>query len=280
MESNSVILGMPAKDYHAAPAMSNSALSRLNVSPFHYWAEYLNPARPEREASASMQAGTLAHALILEPEKVESLYVVKPADCDMRTKAGKEWAAAQTRTIVTAEQMATAKEQRAAVLALPDVADILRKGSAEVSFFWTDSETGIKCKARADFSHPLPDGRVILLDLKTTTDAAPDPFGRSAWTYGYHRQAAFYTRGYEMAAGVEVAAFVFAVVSSAYPFAAVAYTLDDQAMWQGQQECDELLAKYADCRAKNNWPAYGEGVQLLSLPRWAQRDMESEVAYV
>jgi len=276
-----IVYGMPADQYHAIDALSNSALSMLNRSPRHYWANYLNPDRPERSATAAMAAGTLAHSLVLEPGTVSNLYAVRPEGMDGRTKEGKQWAADNAgRIIVTAEQMATAEAQRAAVLAVPDLAELLASGSPEVSTFWIDHETGTHCKMRADWVHPLADGRVILLDLKTTQDASPEQFGRSVWTYGYHRQDAWYTRGFALAGGPEVAAFVFAAVTGSYPFIAVPYTLDDQARWQGQEECDELLATYAECRNSNNWPAYGDGVQMLSLPGWAQRDMETEVSYV
>lgn len=273
--------GMDAARYHAINAVSNSALSAMNRSPFHYWAEYLNPDRPAKESTPSMRAGTLLHALVLEPETISARYVVRPEDIDPRTKAGKEWAEAyKGREIISADQWATAKAQRDALLSVQDIADVLKRGAAEVSFFWVDQDTGVHCKARADFVHPLPDGRVILLDLKTTPDASPDSFGRSVWNFGYHRQDAWYSRGYELATGVEVAGFLFGAVTGSYPFVAVPYSLDDQARWQGQQECDELLAKYLECRASSHWPAHGEGVQLLSLPRWAQREMEPEVAYV
>jgi hypothetical protein len=48
-----IVHGMPADQYHAISAVSNSALSALERSPRHYWAEYINPARPARASPAS-----------------------------------------------------------------------------------------------------------------------------------------------------------------------------------------------------------------------------------
>ena len=251
-------------------AASNSVLADLAQSPAHCWALHFAPDRPERVETAAMRAGTLAHCAVLEPHAFADRYVVRPAGLDARTKAGKEWIADQTRTVVTIEEHDTAKGQQKAVQACQPLRQALSSGHAEVSCFWTDEATRQACKARVDWVHPLPDGRVILVDLKTTGDVSPQAFGRAVWNFGYHRQAAWYSDGFQKADGREVAAFLFATVTNAYPFIAVAYVLDDEALAQGAAQCAELLATYAECRRTNTWPAYGDGVQLLTLPAWAK----------
>mgnify|MGYP000644432546 CR=1 FL=1 len=263
---------MPADDYHAVDALSNSALSKLSTSPFHYWSEYLAPNRPKREPTPSMLAGTLAHCAVLEPGQLFNRYAVKPEGLDTRTKEGKAWAATVPGdcTVISAEQKATSDAQRAAVIAVPELASVLATGHAETSVFWTDSVEGLHCKCRPDWVHMLADGRAVLFDLKTTQDPSPREFAKSVWSYGYHRQAAHYTAGFEAATGIEVAAFLFGAVSSAYPFIAVPYLLDDDAMQRGREEVRRLLRLYAACCETDTWPAYGEGVQVLSLPAWAK----------
>lgn len=284
-----IVYDMPAEHYHAVPALSNSALSALKRSPRHYWAQYINPERPARVETPRMFTGTLAHCAALEPDAMAARYIVVPEDAPRRPTAA-QWAAkkpgadsqaamawwsdfnaqASGRLIVTAEQYSATRQQLAAVLAVPELAALLASGHSEVSFFWIDAETGAHCKARADHVHTLADGRAILLDLKTTSDASPEQFGRSVWNFGYHRQDAWYSRGFTLATGIEVAAFVFGVVTSDYPFIAVPYLLDDAAKAAGAQQCRDLLATYAQCKAADYWPAYGSGVQLLSLPAWAK----------
>jgi hypothetical protein len=265
-----VHLSMPADEYHAAPGVSNSMLSDLARSPAHCWALHHNPDRPERQATASMSAGTLAHALILEPAEVPRRYIVRPDGLDGRTKDGKAWLAqAGGLEVLTAEQYATAEAQRDAVLAVPELAALLESGQPEVSCFWIDDATGLQCRMRADWVHTLADGRVILLDLKTTADASPDEFGRSVWRYGYHRQAAHYTAGMQ-ACGRDVAAFVFGTVTNAYPFIAVPYMLADDDLARGQSEVRALLDTYAECKRTNQWPAYGAGVQIINRPAWVK----------
>ena len=260
-----LVRDMPAEDYFAVDAASNSALKDLERSPWHY------ANRVQREQTPAMFAGTLAHCAILEPAHTLERYAIKPTGHDGRTKEGKAWTEANAgRQIVSAEQMGIASAQRAAVLAVPELASLMSSGYAESSAFWIDAETGVYCKCRPDWVHTLPDGRVILLDLKTTADESPAGFARAVWNFGYHRQAAHYSAGFTAATGIDVAAFVFAAVTSAPPILAVPYMLDDEAAQKGRESCAELLHLLAQCRESNSWPAYGSGVQILSLPAWAK----------
>ena len=266
-------LGMPSPEYHAAPGLGSSALSALARSPWHYWAEYLAPDRPQRPSTPAMLAGTLAHTAILEPDELDRRYVVRPSWVDGRTKDGKAWIDEAKRCgaeIITAEQMATAKAQREAVLAVPELATLLASGQAEVSCFATDPATGVAVKGRMDWVHELRDGRALIVDLKTSADITAPEFARSVLKYGYHRQQAHYTDVYQAATGREVAGFLFATVSATYPFLAVPYMLDDQAVAEGAGHRAKLLRRFAECSSTGIWPKPTEGVQLLSLPRWAQ----------
>lgn len=277
-----LVLNMPADEYHAVDAVSNSALSVMNRSMWHYWQLYRNPARPPRVATPAMLAGTLAHACILEPQSVAARYAIKPSGHDGRTKAGREWAESVAGLeVIAAEQMQTAISQSAAFDAVPELAAMFSgEVHAEASFFWIDKATGVYCKARPDLMQQTSDGKVRLLDVKTTGDVAPEAFGRTVNTYGYHRQQAHYSTGVEAVTGMVVESFVFGVVSSAFPFLAVPYLLDDETAAQGVGEVATLLQRYADCDAKNEWPAYGRGYQVTGLPVWARASQETEVGYV
>jgi len=268
--TGSITHGMPAEQYFAIDAISNSLLSEMNRSPAHCWAMYISPERPPRKPpTPSMLGGTLAHCMILEPGAFQDRYTVRPEGIDLRTKAGKDWQATVQGEIITLEQMAACMRQREAVLAVPELHHALSSGQAEVTLQWVDPVTGLACKARPDWIHTLPDGRVIVLDLKTTSDVSPEQFGRSVWNFGYHRQAAHYTAGLR-ACGLEVAAFLFAAVTNEYPFIAVPYMLDEVATQRGVDDVRRLIDAFAQCKAESSWPAFGEGVQVLSLPAWVK----------
>lgn len=282
MNAKKIIHGMANDEYHATPAVSNTVLSSMARSPAHCFALHVADDRRKQPASPAFFAGTLAHCAILEPDALLDRYILKPAGLDMRTNDGKAWKKALPAGLlmVDSDQYETALAQRDAVRAVPELDELLASGVAEVSAFWTDDETGLSCKCRPDWVHTLSDGRVILVDVKTTIDASPQQFTRSVWRYGYHRQAAWYSAGYERAAGVEVAGFVFAAVTNAHPFIGAAHTLDDDFLRIGRDACRSLLDEYADCKLTGRWPAF-PGMNLLSPPNWVTAGDEAiEVAYV
>jgi hypothetical protein len=270
---------MPAESYRADPGVSNSMLSSMSKSPAHCYALHLDPARPSVESTAAQFAGSLAHTLILEPQEFKRRYVAKPPGTDYRTKEGKAWRDAQTMPIIDMDSTITAESQRDAVLSVPALSSLLRAGNAEASVFWNDAATGLRCRARPDWLHWTGPKRAAVLDVKTISELTPRTVEKAIAAYGYHRQAAHYSAGLE-AVGITVDEFVFGFVSSSYPFLAVAYVLDDDTMQQGREEVSELLDRFANCVQRDNWPAFGDGYQLIGLPAWARRSNEVEVSYV
>lgn len=275
-----VITGLAADAYHADPdSVSNTMLSAMNKSPAHCYALHLDPQRPIIESTDAMAAGTLAHTIILEPDTMATRYVVKPDNIDFRRTDGKAWKEAQTLPIIDCDAVTIAEQQRAAFLRVGELRALLHKGTPEASVFWRDATTGLRCRARPDWLHPTGPRRVKVLDVKTIRDLTPDAVQRAISTYGYHRQAAHYTAGLQ-ACGVDVQEFVFGFVSASYPFLAAAFVLDEETMQQGRDEVAELLERFADCKARNDWPAFGDGCQLVTLPTWAKRSNAVELEIV
>lgn len=248
-------------EYHADPAVSASHLHAVAASPYHYWKRFLDPNRRTVEPTAAMRFGSLVHCAVLEPVELLQRYGV----CGPRnTKAGKEQAvvmAANGIEAVSEADMATALSMAAAVREHPAAAALLASGKAEQSFWWDDQQTGLRCKCRPDWMTTS-----VLVDLKTTTDASPAGFARSVAAYRYHVQARHYL------AGTFAERFVFIAVEKTYPYAVGVYELDAAAMEYGETLRRSNLATIADCRAINEWPGYGTGIQPLSLPAWALRD--------
>jgi exodeoxyribonuclease VIII len=144
-------------------------------------------------------------------------------------------------------------------------------GGYEVSIRW--DEDGILCKARLDFIAP---GDGVVLDYKTTRDASPTAFARSAANFRYNRQQAWYTRGLE-ALGIPIYDFVFAAQEKITPFAAAAYTIPSHAVEAGQAEAMSRLVEYVAARESGSWPAYGgESTIELEWPAWADSEYQEE----
>ena len=90
---------------------------------------------------------------------------------------------------------------------------------------WQIGETW--CRARPDALDP----NGLIVDLKTSQDASPDAFARTAATFKYHLQAAWYIDGLH-AAGVtpEQTAFAFVVIEKTPPHSVGTYVLDAESL--------------------------------------------------
>ncbi len=275
-----LVRGMPFAEYLADPAVSNSMLSDMRKSPAHCYALHLAPDRPKDEPTAAMSAGTLAHTAILERDQLDVRYIVKPDGMNFATKDGKVWrdAVPEGLSIVSEDSMKNALAQREAVMRVGVLKQLFSSGIAEASIFWIDADTGLRCKARPDWLHFVSPRKVIALDVKTIADLTSESVEKAITFYGYHRQRGHYVKGLR-ACGMEVEDFGFAFVSGSYPFIAAPYLLDDETCDQGSDESDELLERFAYCKANNDWPAFGDGFQLTGLLKWARRSQEVEVTF-
>jgi exodeoxyribonuclease VIII len=257
-------------EYHARPEVSKSGLDMVRRSPLHFWNRYLNPDRIIEPPTAAMTIGSALHTRVLEPHLFDDEYAVAP-HCDRRTKEGKMiWAdfeqEAAGKTLLKAEDALQITAMADSLRRHPAARVLLNKaGKAEQSYFWTDDETGEKCKCRPDFH---TDDRRIIVDVKTTEDASPGKFLRSSvLQWRYHVQAAFYMQGVP-----EAELFLFAVVEKKPPFAAAVYTLPTKLVERGLEDARADLRCIAECRAADRWPGYGDEVQELSLPKWLEDD--------
>lgn len=283
-----IVHGLDIAEYHASSGISKTGLDRIARSPWHYWNLTLNPERPPERERAGQLEGSLAHCAILEPDEFAARYAVIPEGAPRRPTAA-QWGAKKpspesveamdwwrgweaengARTVITPQQYAAAIHQQTSVRALPDVRDALAEGWPEVSAYWTDPETGVQCRCRPDWVHPVGEDACVLLDVKTYSDASPDEFARQCARKAYHKQAAYYSDGYALASGKRVLAFIFVCVESDWPHAASATILDSLAIEQGRADYRDNLRTYAECLRTDTWPACGAGIHTVSLPNWA-----------
>jgi hypothetical protein len=272
-----VYRGIPMAEYHAWNAASNSRLNLLKRSPAHLKAELDNPS-PDTDA---FRLGRATHAAILEPDIFERIYMRAP-ELDRRTKAGKEaWAALQAEhgldTILKPDEYDLCIAMRDSVRRRVSAVGLLGgKGDCELSAVWVDEKSGVLCKGRADrVSYDLDGGTVV--DVKTTTDAGRFAFERSIFNFGYHRQAAFYLRGFN-AVNVPVRHFTIIAVEKKPPHEVGIYRLVDSAIEAGAEQINDLLAQYQQCVGSGVWPGYPDEILDIALPTWAWNQIELEAA--
>lgn len=274
-------VGVEFSDYRKIDALNNSLMTPLAQSAAHYRHAVKTPRDQKSDALAF---GSLVHHKKLEPESFSERYAVMPDFADeVATKSGKqaanpratkaykdraaEWkrkAAAKGKQVIAQGDWERMTGVVDAIHAKESAAAYFRDGRPEVTIVWRDDETGIWCKARADYWQPAADR---LVDLKTTRDARE--FGRSIATHNYDRQAAWYLRGAQ-AVGIDATEFVFVVVESSPPFGVVSAPLDQESLADGDAECQRLLNRLHKAKTTGLYEPYHDPA-TFNKPEWAFR---------
>ena len=248
---------IPEDEYFADPALSQSQAKTLLACPARYKYELTAP----REDRATFDVGHAAHTLILGTGA--PLAVI-----DVDTRRGKAWTepAQEARddgyTPLTRKEAESVYGMRDAVYDHSGARALLElDGDSEQSVFWTDED--VNCRARLD---RLATG--VILDLKTAADASPDGFARSAANYSYDMQETAYRRAVKATTGDDLP-FVFIVVEKTPPHPVALYTLPPEAQERGERRWLDALDLFKQCTATDTWPAFGDDVQELRWPKWA-----------
>lgn len=281
-----LLLDVPAADYHRRElgVASASTLKLIrDRSPAHYraWID----ATDDHETPALL-FGRAYHMRVLEPERFAATYVAPPENPPRRpTEAQRNakkpsddtiaaiafwdaWNAENAgKETLTRDDFERIEAMHAALMQHPLAAGIMRAGHSEVTMRWIDEQSGVQCKARADWWVP---GK-FFMDLKTTEDASPRAFVRSIEKYGYHVQHAHYCDG-ARACGETIRNYLILAQEKEPPYAAAVYHIDAAAEIRGFELRERGLQTVRECLDSNTWPAYGTGITELSLPPWALKD--------
>lgn len=277
-----VKIGISNEAHHADPALGSSDLRLVAQSPLHYWAAKLDPDRKPKESTPAQKFGTALHAAILEPKRFGDRYIAMPEGLDRRTKEGKalwEGLIATGKEPLPAKDMERLMRMSEAIHWHPVSAVLWDqcKPHFETSLFWTDAETGIRCKFRPDLMiepcKMFPYG--LICDVKTAEDASPEGFARGVWNWEMHYQAAFYPDGFQAVFQTpKPPAFLWLAAEKESPFANAYYSAPESLMAYGRREYRRMLMLYKDCLERGQWPGYSTQVQDLVLPPWAAKVVE------
>lgn len=261
-------------EYHADrdSLSSSGARTLLNLTPEEFQARLDEPPNPKPQ----YDFGHAAHKMVLG----EGAQLVRVDARDWRTnvaKEAREKAWAHGRAPLLKAQMDQAQRMAGKVFAHRIAAKLLEQGSAELSGYWHDAQTGVRLRFRPDW---LPEhvgrGRPLVVDYKTAASANPKRFAKSAADYGYHNQAAWYIDGLAATTGLDDAAFLFIVQQKDTPFLVSVVQLDAEAIELGRRQNRAAVDLYAACRDAGEWPGY-DGITTCSLPRWAVKQIEDDL---
>lgn len=266
------------EDYFGWDAASNSRLSDMARSAAYCRWRMTTP----RDATEATEIGDGTHLAILQPAVFEASVWRLPADAPKRPSSTQrdakkpspdtvaaikwwdDWATMTAgKLVLTEEQYTLCERLREACGRNPEARDLLARCTTfETPGVWRDDATGEWCKA-------LPDARGpgLIVDLKTTRDAGRRGFLRSVVQYRYHGQAAWYGDAVYAIDGGECD-FAFLAIDKTGPLedAVMVWRLSPDFVRVGREQNAALLAAYADCRRRNEWPGRVGGV--LDVPPW------------
>lgn len=274
IEQEDVDIFTDNEDYHKdTTRISKSGLDLIRRSPLHYYSKYLDPDRERRPETPALKQGKITHSFVFEPEKIAREYAILPEGLDLRTVIGKAKKKEfdeenRGKTVITKQNFDLAQNIKKSIHNHTRASVLLAAGAHEELVLWEDFEYGLKCKCRLDKNSNTQVGNFIT-DLKTTTDASPVAFGRSALKYRYHVQGAFYSDAYMHKYGQPPQGFVFIAVETKPPYAVAIYHLTPEQLELGRREYIEDLGRYKECIETGEFPGYSDMIQPLQFPAYA-----------
>jgi hypothetical protein len=294
---------IPADVYYTRQldVASNSGLTILDErSPAHYryWVEH---PEADRQTDA-LVFGNAFDCATLEPALFGDRYAVLPGDAprDLRylrnagkksdtTKAAIDWwdafdAANSGRTFLTRDDydraLAMGRSLRAYEMAFTvdgrdihvTAGELFDACMKQVTIYWTDEETGVRCKARLDLLEP---DIAFAGDLKSARDASRAGFSRAINAHRYHVQAAGYVDGCR-ASGYPLKSFAFFPVEKDAPYVPASWHVDAPAEQRGWDIRQRSLRKLATCLRTGRWPGHTTTVEAIGIPAFGFYDADKD----
>jgi len=247
---------MSDETYHASPGLSATGMKWLLRSPKHY--------RQNMDHRVESSAFDLGHAVHVKVLGVGMGVVVIPDEVLSKsgttgTDAARAFIAearAEGLVPVKADVVAQVDAIAEAVLTNPKAAALLTlPGQTEVSIFADDPDTGVPLRGRLDRLGTLADGRVVNVDLKSTTDVRRHKIVRTIEDFGYDIQSETYRHLLRVALGVDVAPthLIFVEVDPPHEVRVVQLAHPD---WieGGQIKMRRAIDIYERCIRTGRWP--------------------------
>ena len=277
---------LPDSEYFAADGINSSGLKEIRRSPAHFKYRLDNPKEP----TPAMLAGTALHCAVLEPESFMERFAIMPDNSPNRPTSRQinaknpsqstidqiafweRWDAENAGKItLTATDAAEYLEIGTTIRKHPEIAPFFETegGFAEASLFGIDPVSGLLCKCKPDYLTEFK-GYKIMLELKTTDDARPSSFQRTAYTFGYFMSAAFYCDIHEWAGFDPIDLYLIVAFERNAPYGIKIYEIPDQEIDRGRDQYREALAIYKECHESDYWPAYDTTIETLEFPAWAK----------
>jgi hypothetical protein len=278
------LFNVPADIYHAGPGVGSSNIRALLRSGAHYKASIEKKGFDKEEMIDEKQShallfGSAAHTAILEADLFDCHYwTIQPKDkLDWRTKEGKKQKDDLLEKHKGKKELSYSMFLQIAELsehtrAHKKVSKLIDGAMIEASAYAKCPITGVIRRVRPDAYNQA---KGLVIDVKTTMDARPEPFMRSVINHGYHIQAAYYLDTLT-ALNLPATGFVFIAIEKKRPYGLCIYMLSEKFLQLGREKYQQGLHVYSQCQKDQIWHNYSDNVEVLELPRWVDAIEESE----
>ena len=248
-------------DYLADPAVNNSSLKIFAQSP----AKFLHWKNNDRPGTPAQIEGSALHCAVLEPKQFAKRFGKGPAP-RIGSSGRAKWDLANPKAMPLAQSswdkvqgMANAFKHTSCTVAQ----DLLSDGTPELSIWFDDPLTGLRCKIRPDYLR----NDDVIIDIKSTQNGSPEGFLREIKRWGYNYQAAFYLQGVNSAyaaAGVRrrTETFIIIAVENFPPYEVAVYLISEEIIAEAQVQINANLERYAECLEADTWPGYPNKIMI------------------
>jgi len=248
-----VLIDEPSEVYHAKAGeyLSSHLLADFRRCPQLYFRKRCGLVSHEDRPAYLL--GRAAHVLILEGKEAFQAGFAVGGPINPRTgqpfgsmtKAFAEWAEAQQKEVLTAEQYALVAQMADSVQRHKIACKLLSDGVAEGVL--RREYCGVPCQIRMDWFAP----RRAVCDLKTVDSM--DYFEADARRYGYCHQLAFYIAVLREGIGERMPAF-FIAVEKREPFRTGVWRVDDEVLLHAMRENEAAIRRLRQCESSGDWP--------------------------
>lgn len=260
-------------EYHSdLDILSSSMLKRALVSPLSFIHSITAPSPRSR----AMDFGTLMHTLILEPATVDEVVAIYPEPLTRLKGCTQFKHDNRGRLVMSMAEFATLKNLADRTLDTSfrgrPFYKFVEEGVAEESIYYTDPDTGMRCRIRPDLRHPD-----FTFDLKTTRHYGPREFQTGALSLDYDLSAYMYSLGrvlYESQEAQEMQEakpFVMVCVFNSAPYGTFFRPCSSAFLENGRSKYEEAMKTILACRATDYWPTTSGEIEL-GLEHWQQFD--------
>lgn len=258
----SFLIREPAEVYHAQRTnyLSSHQLADFRRDPLLFRKKELGLVKEEDRPAYLI--GRATHSLVLEGREIfEKTYAIGgPVNertgerFGSRTKAFQEWAAMQSRSVLSDDQAGLVESMAAMVRAHEHAAALLSEGIPEGVI--RAEYCGVLCQARIDWFS----AKSGILDFKTADNI--DWLENDARNYGYVHQLSFYRSLLAAVSGTVVAVFLLAV-EKREPFRCGVWRVSEEVLGIAERENAAAIARLQECRKLDTWPTGYETPRVL-----------------